>query len=114
MTDPNAQVGQLRLIPGRQLADVTTRAGTTVTPVTSPTITKAACVPLNGVSNCFTADQLWQAAETADPATLGVPSWAVADVTQGAGPQEAAGGHAGARRLRRAARLDRRCRRCMR
>ncbi len=88
ITDPNAQVGQLRLIPGRQLADVTTRAGTTVTPGYITDITKAACVPLNGVSNCFTADQLWQAAETADPATLGVPSWAVTDVAKAPDPKK--------------------------
>ena len=81
MTDSAARVGQLRLIPGIQLADVTTRGGTTVTPGYITAITKAACVPLNGISNCFTADQLWHAAETADPAReLGVPSWAVADV----------------------------------
>ena len=80
MTDPAARVGQLRLIPGPQLADVTTRAGTTLTPGYITEITKAACVPMNGVSHCFTADQLWQAAETATPGDLGVVSWATADV----------------------------------
>ncbi len=88
ISDPNAQVGQLRLIPGRQLADVTTRAGATVTPGYITDITKAACVPLNGVSNCFTADQLWQVAETADPGTLGVPSWAVAAIKQAPDPKK--------------------------
>ncbi len=82
ITDPKARVGQLRLIPGRQLADVAARPGATVTPGYITEITKAACVPLNGVSNCFTADQLWQAEETADPASLGVPSWAVAEVAK--------------------------------
>ncbi len=88
ISDPNAQVGQLRLIPGRQLADVTTRAGTTVTPGYITDITKAACVPLNGVSNCFTADQLWQVEETAKPADLGVPSWAAAAVAAAPDPKK--------------------------
>ena len=81
ITDPTARVGQLRLIPGRQLADVSTTAaagGTKTGYITA--ITDSACVPMNGVSNCFTADQLLKVAETASPAELGVPSWATAGV----------------------------------
>ena len=37
-------------------------------------------VPLNGQSNCFTADELWQVAQTADPAKLGVVEWAADSV----------------------------------
>jgi len=82
ITDPAARVGQLRLIPGRQLADVSTRTGgagnITVGYITQ--ITKAACVPLNGVRRCFTADELWRVAETTDPVTLGLVGWAVPSV----------------------------------
>ncbi len=78
ITDPVAHVGQLRLIPGRQLADIT-NAGTVIPGYISE-ITKKACVPLDGVSRCFTADQLWQAEETADPGSVGVVAWAIAGV----------------------------------
>ncbi|MET3806448.1 UPF0755 protein [Nakamurella sp. UYEF19] len=90
ITDPRARVGQLRLIPGRQLADVTTKTGGggAVTPGFITEITKAACVPLNGVNNCFTADRLWQVEETADPATLGVVSWAVPSVLKAPDPKK--------------------------
>ncbi len=80
ITDPAARVGQLRLIPGRQLADIPSRTGGAVTDGYITAITAAACVPLNGVRRCFTADQLWQAEETADPGELGVVSWAVSEV----------------------------------
>jgi len=78
-------VGHVRLIPGRQLADVT---ATSTDPTKAPTvvpgyiseITAAACVPLNGQSNCFTTDDLWQVAETTDPAKLGVVEWAADSV----------------------------------
>lgn len=84
ITDPAAAVGKLRLIPGRQLADVSTKSaasgdkqGGAVTPGYISAITQAACVPLNGIRKCFTADDLWKVAETADPVSaLGVPSWA--------------------------------------
>ena len=70
------RVGRVRLIPGRQLADVTAvSTDPNVAPITVPgyisEITAAACVPLNGQQDCFTADELWQVAETADPAALG-------------------------------------------
>lgn len=72
------RVGHVRLIPGRQLADVTavsTDGTQTVVPGYISDIAAAACVPLNGQQNCFTADDLWQVATTADPATLGVVEW---------------------------------------
>ncbi len=83
LVDPDNRVGRMRLIPGRQLADVSaTAAGATTTVAGYITeITKSACVPLNGQSNCFTADQLWEVAETALPTDLGVVGWAVNGVT---------------------------------
>lgn len=82
LVDPNNHVGQVRLVPGRQLADVTAvstdpNAAPTVIPGYISQITQAACVPVNGQANCFTTDQLWQVARTADPATLGVVEWAI-------------------------------------
>lgn len=84
ITDPAAAVGKLRLIPGRQLADVSTKSagGGAITPGYISAITQAACVPLNGVRKCFTADDLWKVAETADPVSaLGVLSWAAPGVS---------------------------------
>ena len=74
-----ARVGQLRLVPGRQLSDVSTKTGGggAVTTGYLSQITTAACVPMNGVATCFTAAQLWQVEETADPAKLGVVAWAL-------------------------------------
>ena len=73
-----ARVGELRLVPGRQLSDVSakTGGGGAVTSGYITAITKAACVPMNGISKCFTADQLWQVEETADPSQLRVVTWA--------------------------------------
>lgn len=89
ITDPAARVGQLRLIPGRQLTDVSTRSGGagSVTDGYITEITKAACVPLNGVRRCFTADELWRVAETTDPVTLGVVGWAVPSVLRAPDPK---------------------------
>lgn len=83
-----ARVGRLRLIPGRQLADVSTKtAGAgSVTPGYITAITQASCVPMDGVSNCFTADQLWQVEKTGDLTALGLPSWALAGVAAAPDP----------------------------
>ena len=86
------RVGHVRLIPGRQLADVTTvstdsTAAAGIVPGYISEITAAACVPLNGEQDCFTADELWQVAETADPATLGVVEWAAEAVRAAPDPR---------------------------
>ncbi|RIJ76311.1 endolytic transglycosylase MltG [Nakamurella silvestris] len=90
LTDPASRVGTVKIIPGLTLADVSrSRAGsdtTSVVPGYISQITAAACVPLNGVSDCFTADQLWEVARNADPATLGVVGWAVDRVKKVADP----------------------------
>jgi UPF0755 protein len=87
------RVGQVRLIPGRQLADVTAvSTDPNVAPVTVPgyisEITAAACVPLNGQQDCFTADELWEVAKTADPAALGVVEWAADSVRAAPDPSK--------------------------
>jgi UPF0755 protein len=86
-------VGRVRLIPGRQLADVTAvSTDPSVAPVNVPgyisEITAAACVPLNGQQDCFTADELWEVAETADPAALGVVEWAADGVRAAPEPRK--------------------------
>lgn len=87
------RVGHVRLIPGRQLADVTAvstdaSAAPTVVPGYISDITAAACVPLNGQQDCFTADELWQVAGTADPAALGVVEWAADAVRAAPDPRK--------------------------
>jgi UPF0755 protein len=87
------RVGHVRLIPGRQLADVTAvSTDPNVAPVTVPgyisEITAAACVPLNGQQDCFTADELWHVAETVDPATLGVVEWGADGVRAAPDPRK--------------------------
>ena len=87
------RVGQVRLIPGRQLADVTAvstdpKAPAAVVPGYISEITRAACVPLNGQQDCFTADEMWKVAETADPATLGVVEWAADGVRAAPDPRK--------------------------
>ncbi|ACV79625.1 endolytic transglycosylase MltG [Nakamurella multipartita] len=86
-------VGHLRLIPGRQLADVTTVSTDPNQPAATvpgyiSDIAAAACVPLNGQQDCFTADELWQVATTADPATLGVVEWAADAVRAAPDPRK--------------------------
>jgi UPF0755 protein len=85
LVDKANRVGRLNLIPGGRLADVTatSTAGKTQTvPGYISQITEAACVPVNGQRNCFTADELWQVAETTLPSALGVPDWAESPIEQ--------------------------------
>jgi UPF0755 protein len=87
------RVGHVRLIPGRQLADVTAvstdpSVAPTVVPGYISEITAAACVPLNGQQNCFSTDDLWQVAQTADPAALGVVEWAADAVRAAPDPRK--------------------------
>ena len=93
LVDAENRVGHVRLIPGRQLADVTAvstdpNQPPTVVPGYISEITAAACVPLNGQSNCFTVDDLWQVAQTADPAKLGVVEWAADSVRAAPDPRK--------------------------
>ncbi len=86
LLDPANRVGQVELIAGGALADVTVPADATtgtagsVIPGYLTQLTEAACIPLNGVRNCFTADQLWEVEKTASVADLGLVSWAQAAV----------------------------------
>ena len=107
------QVGRVRLIPGRQLADVTATSTdpaqpATVVPGYISEITAAACVPLNGQQDCFTTEELWRVAETADPAMLGVVEWAADHVLAAPDPRKRLEGVILPRGLRHSPRLHRR------
>lgn len=90
IVDAANRVGRLRLIPGRQLADVT--ANSAAGPVTVPGLLsemiKASCVPLNGVTRCATIGQLQQVARSTPPAELGVVEWAIPAVTHAPEPDK--------------------------
>jgi UPF0755 protein len=83
LVDKDNRVGRVDLIPGHQLADITARSTTgasTTIPGYITQITEAACVPVNGKSDCFTTDELWKVAENTLPSALGVVDWAESDI----------------------------------
>ena len=76
MADPQNRVGRLVIPEGRQLddsADVRTNA---VTDGIFSLISKATCVELDGDQKCVSADELEQAATSAEPSALSIPEWA--------------------------------------
>ncbi|HWN34812.1 MAG TPA: endolytic transglycosylase MltG [Pseudonocardia sp.] len=79
--DPKSRVGQLEIRGGVQLDD-TRGADGSVTPGVLSLISRATCTTLNGASTCLSSDQLGNAMATTPPAQLGVPGWALADVTK--------------------------------
>lgn len=81
LLDPANRVGRTELIPGVALADITVPGVDDPIPGYVTQITEAACVPLNGVSDCFSTEQLWQQLRTADVASMGLIGWAVPRVT---------------------------------
>jgi UPF0755 protein len=90
LADPANRVGQLRIIPGQTLADLTT-VSTSGSKSTRPGILStiaAECVPTNGEKACFSMDELWQVAETVDPEKLGVVGWAVDAVKAAPDPRK--------------------------
>lgn len=88
LADKNNRIGTVRLIPGGQLADVTAIATNGATKTVPGYITQItnACVPTNGQAQCFTTDQLWEVAKTADLGALGVVSWAQEAVSKAPDP----------------------------
>jgi UPF0755 protein len=84
IVDDVNHVGRARFVPGGQLQDVA--AGSRTVKGYLSQIAERACVPLNGVSKCTTAAELEQAARTMPAAELGLPEWAIADVTRAPDP----------------------------
>jgi UPF0755 protein len=73
---PTARVGQLEIRSGVQLDDTKAPNGTPSSGVLSQ-ISQATCAELDGRQKCVPVDELRTAMATTDPATLGVPAWAL-------------------------------------
>ncbi|GDY28850.1 endolytic transglycosylase MltG [Gandjariella thermophila] len=79
MVDPHTRVSGVEIRAGYQLDDVTAPDGSTDKGILSR-IADASCTDLGGKKSCVSSDELHKVAETADPAALGVPDWAIPDV----------------------------------
>jgi len=79
ITAPSARVGVLQIRAFTQFDDVTQPDGK-VTPGVYSLLSKASCADLNGKSTCISVEDLRNTVSSADPASLGVPSWAVDSV----------------------------------
>ncbi|ONI90201.1 aminodeoxychorismate lyase [Saccharothrix sp. ALI-22-I] len=80
MVDPAAKVVPLEVKGGNVLHDITALDGSITKGILSM-LSDASCVELDGAKKCVTPQELRDAAENADPAALGIPDWALADVT---------------------------------
>lgn len=76
MLDPAARVGQLEIRSGVQLDDTKAPNGT-ASPGVLSLIAKATCSGPEGQQKCISAADLRTTMATTDPATLGVPAWAL-------------------------------------
>ncbi|HWM56715.1 MAG TPA: endolytic transglycosylase MltG [Pseudonocardia sp.] len=81
LLDPASRVGQLEIRGGVQLDDTSAPDGTIVPGVLS-LVSQASCLTTAGVRRCVSADELRTAMTDTDPAQLGVPAWALADVAR--------------------------------
>jgi len=81
ITEKKSRVGQLQIKPGTQLDDIT-QPDKKVTPGIWTLISDAGTVTLNGKKVGPTPDDLRKVVETTEPAQLGVPAWALADVAK--------------------------------
>lgn len=76
-----SRVGNVQIKAGTQLDD-TKNPDNSVKPGILSQLASASCVTLNGDKKCVSADDVHKAAQTADLAKLGIPSWAVPDVSK--------------------------------
>jgi len=77
LADPQNRVGLLTIPEGRQLDDIADVKTGAVTKGIFSLVADATCVDLDGDKKCgVTADELKNAAGTADPAALAIPAWA--------------------------------------
>ncbi len=81
LLDPGARVGQLDIRGGVQLDDTKAPDGA-VTPGVLTLIAQATCATIDGAKKCLSVDALRTAMAKTDPAQLGVPQWALADVAK--------------------------------
>jgi UPF0755 protein len=77
LTKSGSRVGELQIQPGWQLDDTTATSGKVTKGILSH-IAEATCATLNGKSTCLSVQDLQNAIQNTDPAALGVPTWAVA------------------------------------
>ncbi|WP_367137678.1 endolytic transglycosylase MltG [Saccharothrix sp. HUAS TT1] len=85
MVDKATKIVPLEVKGGYVLHDLTALDGSTTKGILS-LLSDASCVELDGAKQCVTPQQLRDAADNADPAALGIPEWALTDVT--AAPRE--------------------------
>jgi UPF0755 protein len=85
MVDKASKIVPLEVKGGYVLHDLTAQDGSVTKGILSK-LSDASCVELDGAKQCVTPEQLRDAADHADPASLGIPEWALADVT--AAPKE--------------------------
>jgi UPF0755 protein len=85
MVDKATKIVPLEVKGGYVLHDLTAQDGSITKGILSK-LSDASCVELDGAKQCVTPQQLRDAADNADPAALGVPDWALPDVT--AAPRE--------------------------
>ncbi|MFC0540928.1 endolytic transglycosylase MltG [Kutzneria chonburiensis] len=78
---PASRVGNVQIKAGTQLDD-TKNPDNSVKPGILSQLAAASCVTLNGTKSCVSADDVKKAAQTADPAKLGIPSWAAPAVAK--------------------------------
>jgi UPF0755 protein len=81
LLDPQARVGRLEIRGGTQLDDTRSPDGTVV-PGVLTLISRATCATVAGTPKCVGAAELRTAMTETDPASLGVPSWALDDVRE--------------------------------
>ena len=82
MLTPGSRLGRLEVRGGLQLDD-TVGEGSSVVPGVLSLIARATCAPdPSGTVACRSRAEIEEAMTGTDPAALGVPAWAVADVTK--------------------------------
>lgn len=91
LLDPANRLGRLEIRPGTQLDDTAGPDNTTLPGVLS-LVARATCrVGEGGDERCASVDELRRVMATTDPAGLGVPTWAAADVRRADPPRRLEG-----------------------
>ena len=83
LADPNSRVGWLQVPAGSRLKDTTVVGGPGAQGIYT-LMSEASCLrseDANEPPQCKSAEEFRQVAETADPASLGVPEWAINEVS---------------------------------
>lgn len=81
LLDPASRLGRVEVRGGTQLDD-TAGAGDTIVPGVLSLVARATCAAdPAGAPVCRTPEEIREVMRTADPATLGVPAWALDEVT---------------------------------